>query len=85
MTLVVIMVIGHNMDDVEPGHGDDGEGGHGDDVEPGYGDDGEAGWVGQGSRCKLLPSGAIPNPRVCAHNMPRNRDHARDHHNEASP
>ena len=34
MTLVVIMVIGHNMDDVEPGHG--------------HGDDGEAGWVGQG-------------------------------------
>ena len=32
MTLIVIMVIGHNMDDVEPGHGDDGE----------------AGWVGQG-------------------------------------
>ena len=27
MTLVVIMVIGHNMDDVEPGHGDDGEAG----------------------------------------------------------
>ena len=65
------MVIGHNMDDVEPGHGDDGE----------------AGWVGQRGepRCKLLPSGAIPNPRICAHNMPRNRDHARDHHDEVSP
>ena len=40
MALVAIMVIGHNMDDDEPGHGDD-------DV-PGHGDDGEAGWVGQG-------------------------------------
>ena len=44
-----------------------------------------AGWVRGEPRCKLLPSGAIPNPRICAHNMPRNRDHARDHHDEASP
>ena len=43
------------------------------------------GWVKGEPRCKLLPSGAIPNPRICAHNMPRNRDHARDHYNEASP
>ena len=42
------------------------------------------GWVRGEPRCKLLPSGAIPNPRVCAHNMPRNRDYARDHHDEAS-
>ena len=62
------MVIGHNMDDVEP-------------------DDGEAGWVGQRGepRCKLLPSGAIPNPRGCAHTMTRSREHARDHLDEASP